>query len=150
MIGIISYNYIGDKMKKIIHIIILILWLLVIFSFSNEAGGESTEKSDFFTIKIVDKSSEHYQGFTKVVRKIAHLSEFAILTFLVYLVVNDYPFKNKYIITLLFSLLCSTLDEIHQIFIPLRSGSFIDVTIDWLSILITVCLIIIRTKKETN
>ena len=135
-------------MKKIIHIILLILWLTLIFVFSNETGKESTKTSDLFTIKIVEKDSTYYRGFTKVVRKIAHLSEFAILTFLIYLVINDYPFRNKYIITLLLSLLVSTLDEIHQLFIPLRSGTFIDVSIDWLAILITICLIIIRTKKE--
>ena len=60
-------------MKKIIHIILLILWLTLIFVFSNETGKESTKTSDLFTIKIVEKDSTYYRGFTKVVRKIAHL-----------------------------------------------------------------------------
>ncbi len=135
-------------MKKLIHIVLLILWLLLIFNFSNENGSKSTDTSDKVTIKIINEESDYYPGITKIVRKAAHMSEFAILTLLTYLVINDYPLKKKYLLTLLFSILFCTLDEIHQLFIPLRSGTFIDVSIDWLAILITICLIIIRTKKE--
>ena len=135
-------------MKKLIHITLLILWLLLIFSFSNESGTKSTETSDTVTIKLVSEESDYYPGTTKIVRKFAHMNEFAILTLLVYLVINDYSFKKKYLLTLMFALLFCTLDEIHQLFIPLRTGTFVDVTIDLLGILIMLCLII--KKKETS
>ena len=135
-------------MKKLIHITLLILLLLLIFSFSNESGTKSTETSDTVTIKLVSEESDYYPGTTKIVRKFAHMSEFAILTLLVYLVINDYSFKKKYLLTLMFALLFCTLDEIHQLFIPLRTGTFVDVTIDLLGILIMLCLII--KKKETS
>lgn len=135
-------------MKKLIHITLLILWLLLIFSFSNESGTKSTETSDTVTIKLVSEESDYYPGTTKIVRKLAHMSEFAILTLLVYLVINDFSFRNKYLLTLMFALLFCTLDEIHQLFIPLRTGTFVDVTIDLLGILIMLCLII--KKKETS
>jgi len=135
-------------MKKLIHITLLILWLLLIFSFSNESGTKSTETSDTVTIKLVSEESDYYPGTTKIVRKFAHMTEFAILTLLIYLVINDHSFRNKYLLTLMFALLFCTLDEIHQLFIPLRTGTFVDVTIDLLGILIMLCLII--KKKETS
>ena len=63
-----------NKMKKLIHILLLILWLFVIFSFSNENGEESSSRSDAVAITIVGESN--YQPVTKVVRKAAHISEF--------------------------------------------------------------------------
>jgi VanZ family protein len=134
-------------MKKITHILLLVLWLFIIFSFSNESGTVSSSKSDSVTTKIIG-DNDYFNGATKVIRKFAHLSEFAILTVLVYLTVSDYIIDKKYLYTLLFSYLFSVLDEIHQLFIPLRSGQFVDVCIDSLAIMITLSIIIKGTKKE--
>ena len=133
-------------MKKLIHICLLILWLFVIFSFSNENGEQSSSRSDSIAISIVGEKA--YYPVTRIVRKGAHLSEFAILTVLTYLTVSDYFSKNKYMITLLFSVLVSALDEFHQIFIVNRTGTFVDVAIDSLAIFITVSIILIKTKKD--
>ena len=53
-------------------------------------------------------------------------------------------------ITLLFSILVSALDEFHQIFIVNRTGTFVDVAIDSLAIFITVSIILIKTKKDVK
>ena len=133
-------------MKRITHILMLILWLLIIFHFSNENGTVSSSKSDTVTIKIIGDKS-YFKNATKVIRKFAHLSEYAILTVLMYITVSDYTINKKYIFTLLLTYLCSVLDEIHQLFILYRSGSFVDVTIDSLAILITLSIIILRKKE---
>ena len=133
-------------MKKITHILMLILWLLIIFHFSNENGTVSSSKSDSVTVKIIGDKS-YFNNATKVIRKFAHLSEYAILTVLMYITVCDYTINKKYLYTLLLTYLCSVFDEIHQLFILYRSGSFVDVTIDSLAILITLSIIIIKNKK---
>ena len=136
-------------MKKIIHILLLILWLLIIFHYSNENGYVSATKSDTVTISIIGDKS-YFRSATKVIRKLAHLSEFAILTYLLYITINDYIIDRKYLYTLLLSYTCSILDEMHQLFIRYRSGSFYDVSIDSLSIFITLSIIILINKKKLN
>ncbi len=137
------------KVKKITHILLLVLWLLIIFQFSNETGSASSSKSDYVTIKIIGDKT-YFRNATKVIRKFAHLSEFAILTVLVYITISDYIIDKKYLYTFLLSYLFCILDEIHQLFIPYRSGSFIDVTIDSLAILITLSVILLIKKEVRN
>lgn len=121
-------------MKKItIKIILVIIWMIVIFCFSNQKATESSKLSDGFiknTISRVmhDDSESTIKKFVKPVRKSAHFCVYLILGLLV---MNCFNINKKYILySVLICLLYSISDEIHQIFVPGRSCEFLDVIID--------------------
>ena len=125
----------GDNMKKLINLILLILWMILIFTMSNFKAVESDSQSGFivnilvniFNIKNVDL-------ITLIVRKCAHITEYLILGILMLNCLKDYNIKNVFIISILVCILYSCSDEIHQIFISGRSGEIVDVLIDTIGI----------------
>ena len=88
-----------------------------------------------------------------IVRKTAHFTEYAILGILFFLFFRQFfPQKNgsRYFIpAILFSFFYACTDEIHQLFIPGRSGQFTDVLIDTLGALFGCLLLVLfrRSKK---
>lgn len=93
-----------------------ILWSLIIFSFSSLQVGSSSEI--------------YWKDF--LVKKMAHLIEYAILAVLLYrAMINSNINKNKSII---FSLILASIygltDEFHQSFTPGREPRIRDVIID--------------------
>lgn len=121
-------------MRKVIKLLLIILWLLVIFIFSNQDGTTSTaltndvlEKYLFFIDSDV---------FFIIIRKIAHITEYLILGILVFGFVNEFKIDRKIIISLLICLIFSSLDEFHQLFIPGRTGKILDVFIDMIGVLL--------------
>ena len=131
-------------MKKI-SIILLIIWMIIIFLLSNQPANISTETSTNFTrtiINIVNNITGNNideeqieiivdNTFT-LVRKLAHITEYLILGILMINVVKDYQknIKKVIIISLLCCILYACTDEIHQLFVPGRSGQVLDVFID--------------------
>lgn len=119
--------------KKIINILLVIIWMIVIFSFSNQKATDSSKLSDGIirnTIsKIInDDSEEVIEKYTKPVRKTAHFSIYLVLGFLV---LNCFKINKRNIIyTVLICFLYSISDEIHQMFIDGRSSEIFDVLID--------------------
>ena len=78
-----------------------------------------------------------------IVRKTAHFTEYAILGILFFR--QFFPQKNGsryFILAILFSFFYACTDEIHQLFIPGRSGQFTDVLIDTLGALFG-CLLLV-------
>ena len=119
--------------KLIIKILLVILWMIVIFCFSNQKSTDSTKLSNGFiknTICKVDKGDcdKTINKFFKPVRKSAHFCVYLILGLLV---MNCFDVNKKYILySLLICLLYSISDEIHQTFISGRSGEILDIFID--------------------
>lgn len=122
--------------KKICYLSLLISWMLVIYLFSNQNGNTSASISYSFVSRIICffnllPSDYLIQTLHLIVRKCAHMSEYAILTFLLYK--NLKLFDIRHLITFKVLFLCfiyACLDEFHQGFISGRSPSFIDVLID--------------------
>lgn len=132
-------------MKKVIKLLLIILWLLVIFIFSNQDGTTSTaltndvlEKYLFFIDSDV---------FFIVIRKIAHITEYLILGILVFSFVNEFKIDRKIIISLLICLIFSSLDEFHQLFIPGRTGKILDVFIDMIGVLLGIGVLLLIHKN---
>ncbi|MCQ2964329.1 MAG: VanZ family protein, partial [archaeon] len=97
--------------KKIINIVLLILWLAIIFYFSNQPGNLSSSLSDNLTLLIFNNITDF---LIFIVRKIAHISEYFILAILMYNVFKDYlSSKKSYLITFILSILYACSDEIH-------------------------------------
>lgn len=116
--------------KTIIKVILVILWMTVIFCFSNQVSDDSTKLSDGFiknTVCKVDKGCK-IDSYVTPVRKSAHFCVYLILGLLV---MNCFKVNKKYIIySVIICLLYSISDEIHQMFISGRSGEVLDVLID--------------------
>lgn len=151
-------------MKKTISIISLVLWMIVIFSFSSADANKSTGTSDKVIttmIEIKDKITDQETPISEkeiivknsifYVRKIAHITEYLILGFLMFNLLKQYSVTNIYYAIIL-CVLYSCTDEFHQLFINGRSGSFRDVLIDTIGILLGTYLykILVIKKKKVN
>ena len=124
------------KKKKIIKILLVIFWMGVIFTFSNQKATDSSKLSYGFIKNTIAKTfnindDEKLKKFVKPIRKTAHFTIYLILGLLV---LNCFDVANKktIIYTVIICLLYSISDEIHQMFIDGRSGEVVDVFIDTL------------------
>lgn len=133
---------------RIIRIIILILWMIIIFLFSNQTGSESTIVSDSFINKticnIVNNCNPEVYSF--IVRKLAHFMLYFILGILSLLCFkNDKEgLKNAIIICIIYAFT----DEIHQMFINNRSGEVRDIIIDSIGSLSGIFFIYFTNRKK--
>lgn len=138
-------------MSKKLKWLLVIIWMIVIFIYSNQPAVVSDQKS-LFVIKIIgmlgiDLNSIFAETANFVVRKTAHLSEYFILYLLAYNALKDGKVtKNHMLLALLIVFLYSCTDEFHQIFIPGRAGRIQDVFIDTLGGAIGMVLVYLRHK----
>ncbi len=123
------------KRKKTIAFILIILWMMIIFLFSNMPGEVSDEKSmfvvNFISMLGLDINSGFADFLNHVVRKSAHFTEYAILFILIFNWLKYYfKLTPALVFSLLFVFLYACTDEFHQLYVPGRSGRFTDVLID--------------------
>ena len=127
--------------KRVILILIMVLWMCVIFCLSGQNSDESSSTSSIFVNvvvelfeKIINKqlSVENVDTLTYVIRKLAHLTLYFILSIPTLLLFKTYNIniKRKYIYTILFCFVYACSDELHQIFSQGRNGNVIDILID--------------------
>lgn len=145
-------------MKKIIKLILVMLWMLLIFSFSNQKAEDSSKLSDGLIVKVAnvfvdkdlsqEKQEEILEKYTTVVRKTAHFIIYLILGILVVNLVFEYNVKNIILVSLIACLLYSITDEFHQLFIDGRSGEIRDILIDTIGSLIGI--ITYKVIKKIN
>ncbi|MGL4654959.1 MAG: VanZ family protein [Sarcina sp.] len=142
--------------KKILNLVFLVAWMCFIFYMSGKTAEASTKDSDFI-INLVNSLglnfSQNFGEFASViVRKGAHLSEYAILCFLIYNVLSDYIKirKSVFIYSLLGVFLYACSDELHQTFVPGRAGRFTDILIDTTGGVIGLAIITIYYKTKNK
>lgn len=147
--------------RKVIKIILVLLWMAMIFLLSNEEAVKSSKKSDGLIIKSVELftgkslSDQEKEKVLKYlvfpVRKCAHLSLYLILGILVISLLREYMVINTKLVllSLLICFLYACSDEIHQLFVPGRSGEARDVLIDTLGACLGVSFyyLVFRKKK---
>ena len=144
-----------DRLNKIISLILLFLWCLLIFGFSNQNGDVSQSTSD--SILILLNNIFNFLGIkidllnlsimSIIIRKLAHMFLYFILFIISNYVSRSYNIKKRYLYSLLFCLLYATSDEIHQLFINERSFGIRDIIIDFIGSLIGLLLIKLRERK---
>lgn len=145
-----------------------IFWMAFIFYMSAQNGEESAGMSSpvtDFVIRIVvpdfeDKTPAEQEDIKHtvefIIRKGAHFTEYAVLGFLVYLVVQMYILKTKarFIVSWMFSILYAVSDEIHQGFVGGRAPLVKDVCIDsagaFAGVLVSVLVIWMLVKKRSR
>lgn len=117
-------------MKKIKYFIPSIFLMILIFMFSHQTGSESSGLSSQIVLWI--QTYLHIPITEFIVRKAAHMSEYALLTltFIYGFYKNQYPIQKIMIYSLIGTFLYACSDEIHQLFIGGRTGQFTDVLID--------------------
>ena len=132
------------KYEKIIKILLIIIWMVIVFNFSNQGGTESSGTSSKVTkvvvnIVIKDKEEPNQQTIEKIekiVRKGAHYTIYTIGGFLImsYTYSLEKTKKQKILYSLLFGAFYASTDELHQYFVPGRSARLFDVGIDTLGV----------------
>ncbi len=140
-------------MKKYINykLIFVITIMIIIFIFSHDSGSTSTIKSNILVDGFYNifNFNINRRLLTKIIRKSAHISLYALLGFSVSNYLIDFN-KKIYINSILFILIYSISDEVHQLFIPNRSGSIIDILIDLIGGIIGIILWRIYEEKRTS
>lgn len=116
---------------------------MMVFIFYMSSDSNSGQKSDFITLMIlkilnlfffVQLNAINTDFISFIIRKIAHISEYFILTFFFY--IGFYKnFKNfsknrLLLLAIILAISYSITDEIHQTFVPNRVGSYKDIIID--------------------
>lgn len=138
--------------SKFLKLLILILWMGIIFCFSNQPNsGQVTHDIIEETITTV-KTDTLVDIINFIIRKSAHMTEYFILTILFVSLYKEYTNnKNKIIIISIIScFLYACTDEIHQLFIIGRTGQFIDVLIDTIGGLLFIIPYYIYINKENS
>lgn len=146
--------------KFVLSALAAIAWGIVIFSFSGQNGEESSGLSSLIVTALCDlfnysPSDETMELLTLLIRKAAHITEFGILGLLVLntLYQGFGSFRRIYAVSFAIASAYAAVDELHQLFIPERSGKITDWMIDSAGIILFLMAAwaIIRTirVKET-
>ena len=126
-------RFMNRQNRIIISLILIALWMLVIFLMSSEVAGTSSARSDEIvrTIQSIGVSAPA-DLLTFLVRKAAHISAYFILGILIFNLLKEYNLgvKKMIFISIAIAMLYACSDEIHQMFVPGRSGEVRDVLID--------------------
>lgn len=134
----------ANRMRYLAGILALV-WMCVIFSFSSQKKEVSSGVSIGFSYQVIHSTGflfhlnldeeqirEIAQSIDKVVRKGAHMTEYAVLAVLLYCWIGC--FQNVWWKQLLTACAMAALyacsDEIHQLFVQGRAGRVSDVLID--------------------
>ena len=110
-----EYRFNKNQPSRLLPLVAVILWAALIFSLSSIPGLHSGLSKDF------------------LLRKIAHVTEFFILSYLLYRAfATSFSLKKGLLFFCVggLCLLYAISDELHQSFVPTRSPAFIDVMID--------------------
>ena len=122
--------------------------MILIFMFSHQTGSESSGLSSQIVLWI--QTYLHIPISEFIVRKAAHMSEYALLTLtLIYgFYKNHYPIQKIMIYSLIGTFLYACSDEMHQLFIGGRAGQFTDVLIDTCVGCLTIIFYYVLTKLK--
>lgn len=144
--------------------VLAIVWMCVIFAFSAQSKEESGAVSESFTYQIVSSTSTFFhldlsdervkeiadaiEGF---VRKAAHMTEFGILSVLLFIWIGQWEMGllRRGLTASGAAAVYAATDEIHQLFVPGRSGRFSDVCIDSAGAVLGVVVFVLFVKLIT-
>ena len=143
------------RTRIIISGIAVIIWMIVIFIFSAMTGEESGNLSSGLVhalLKNIPFLAESELAHV-VIRKLAHMTEYAILCLLIINLEKQIGFKIRLkhiLIGIIISCIYAMTDEYHQSFVNERSGNIIDVGIDTLGAAIAGIIVLIVSRFENK
>lgn len=155
-------------LKRVVAYLFTLVVMTSIFVFSAQPAKKSDKVSKTITKKIVDvvtknknispkKKNDIVKKWDKYTRKASHFSLYLLLGVSVFISTSltfikkgkHYILKNA-VYSFLFCIFYAVTDEIHQLFVPGRSGELLDILIDSsgsLSGILIICLITHLRKK---
>lgn len=120
--------------KRFLSYALVAVWMVVIFVFSSQDSEASDQQSGLFVGLLGGIVGEGGQEglLTFATRKAAHIFLYLVLGALLYHVVRQYslPLRRAVLLSIAIACLYAVSDEIHQLYIPGRSGEVRDVLID--------------------
>lgn len=141
---------------KIIKIILIIVWMGIVFGFSNQRGTKSSNTSRKVTVAVIqavsDKTIEEneplIENAEKVIRKLAHYTIYTIGGFLImnYAYTTSHKTKEKVFYSIAFGAGYAVTDELHQFFVSGRSARVFDVCIDTLGVITGIAIYFLIMK----
>ena len=133
-------------MKRWILYIVLCLIVFFIWDNSLQNGGTSDEFSLIFAKWIAPIANKlgfygNIWALNRIVRKLAHLTEFTILGGILYVVLRRYIEYGTVVKTIVVGIVIASLDEFIQLFSLGRSSQLSDVLIDTVGIIIGISVV---------
>ncbi|MCD3349426.1 VanZ family protein [Clostridium botulinum D/C] len=130
-----NINMTNKSCKRILKYCLVITWMIVIFNFSKDPAEVSNGKSGLviklITVMGIDVNGIFGKMANFIIRKVGHFTEYFVLcALIVFSLKNEAKNNRKYIIAIIITFLYACSDEIHQLFVPGRSGRVNDVLID--------------------
>lgn len=132
----------------------------MIFSFSHDTGDQSSKKSDavilqvssFFGFSSLSKTRNFLDIFVVPVRKSAHFLIYFILGILLFSFLREFSncLGKLFILSIFLSFLYACSDEIHQLFVPGRSGRIFDVLLDTAGATLGIFLFYLLSKRKAK
>ena len=134
--------------KRIISIVLLVLWMITVFLFSAQDATRSSRVSGNLTdtmLDLLNVSEEHKETAETLIRKLAHFTIYAVGGVLAMWCFGECKLENRknIIISQIFGTLYAITDEIHQYFVPGRACQFRDIVIDSLGVATGILLVLI-------
>ena len=155
---------------RFVFLVLSIAILIFIFNMSSANADKSTKVSGKFIEKMAEIFIDDYKNldvnhkilFVKsmqhFVRKLAHFSIFFALGFCVngFVCTFNLSFFRRILFSSVFCLFYAIIDEIHQTFVPGRSGQVSDVLLDFTGSVLGIFLMVvsfnnyIRIRRKIN
>lgn len=147
-----------EKFGQIISHVFVVAWMIVIFCFSAQPGGDSADLSGGIShlfmqiwnwIFRLGWDEAQVLEMTAIwdfpIRKLAHMTEFGILAVLLFVALRYYvqisTMKRRYLCAWLGAVVYAATDEFHQLFVPDRSGNLFDVCVDAIGVSVAFVII---------
>lgn len=142
---------------RILRWVVTLCWAGLIFDFSTAKFGTSftgVMLDRLLAAFHIDLSPAHFEVVHLIVRKGAHLTEYAILSLLLYASISGlkrFEWRPRVaLFCVLIAGLYSLTDEFHQIFVPDRGPSLKDSALDTSGAVIAMLLVYFGTRKRTG
>ncbi len=151
-----------DSKKNIaIRTLPMALTMIIIFIFSCMQGDDSSDTSGAILNALVklmegvshkDFSANFLGSMHLIIRKLAHVTEYAALGGCAGFFAKTFApgLKSRSIFAIMISVLYATTDEIHQYFVPGRVGTWSDVLIDSIGIVLGILIYRALSKKRAK
>ncbi len=147
----------GPRWLRILLWVLLLLNMAVIFALSSKTAEESTVTSDAVLAKPLEVyENRHpeaagdrtvYLRFQFIVRKAAHVAEFASLCLWAVGLSLAYRLRYAYPLGAGFTALYAAGDELHQLLVPGREGKLTDWLFDCLGALAGALIVYLFVKR---
>lgn len=136
-----SFDYLSGK-SRIVYLLLTLLWVAVIFSFSLQPASTSSQMSrgvghwlvetfaPTFAEQLATMRVEKLELLHTLLRKAGHFSEYFILGILASLTALQTKLRYRKLSALSFCVLVAAIDETIQLFVSGRSGQVSDVVLD--------------------